>query len=264
MDHRTLIFYTDELHDEFALDSITAKPITGEWQYLRDSRAGRAAHFFWYRLVATPLAFLHTKLVHHHTVVGREKLRALRGTGCFLYGNHTQQIGDAFLPHMLDIRRTFDTVVHANNVSMKGLGRVTPYLGALPLPDDLAAHRNFRAAIDTRIGQGHGVVIYPEAHIWPYYTGIRPFPDTSFEYPVRLGVPAFCFTNTYQKRRFSKKPRIVTYVDGPFYADAGLPRRLAQRQLRDRIHETMTRRADLSEVTRIRYLKTVPGREETQ
>lgn len=264
MDHRQLIFYSDELHDEFALDHITPKPITGDWQYLRPGRpgrTGRAAHFFWYRIVATPIAFLHSKLVHHHTVVGREKLRSVGKTGCFLYGNHTQQIGDAFLPHMLDVKRTFYTVVHANNVSMPLLGRITPYLGALPLPDDLAAHRNFREAIETRIAEGHGVVIYPEAHIWPYYTGIRPFPDTSFDYPVRLGVPAFCFTNTYQKRRFSGKPRIVTYIDGPFYPDETLPRRLAQKQLRDRIHETMTRRADSSTVTRIRYIKTTPQTE---
>ncbi len=260
MDHRTLIFYSDETRDEFALDNITAKPITGDWKYLRDARRGRAALAFWYRIVATPIAFLHTKLVHHHTVVGREKLRAVRG-GCFLYGNHTQQIGDAFIPHMLDLSRTFYTVVHPNNVSMPVLGRITPHLGALPLPDDLAAHRNFREAIDTRIGQGHAVVIYPEAHIWPYYTGIRPFPDTAFDYPVRLGVPAFCFTNTYQKRRFGKKPRIVTYIDGPFYADETLPRRLAQKQQRDQIHETMTRRADLSTVTRIRYIKTAPATE---
>lgn len=261
MDHRTVIFYSDEHRDEFAIDNINAKPIDGDWRYLRDSRRGRLAHFFWYRMIATPLAFLHTKFVHHHTVVGREKFREAGDSGYFLFGNHTQQIGDAFIPHMLNFGKDHYTVVHANNVSMPGLGRVTPHLGALPLPDDLTAHRHFREAIDTRVGQGHAVVIYPEAHIWPYYTGIRPFPDTAFDYPVRLGVPAFSFTNTYQKRRFSKKPRIVTYVDGPFYADPALPRRLAQKQLRDRIHETMTRRAENSTVTRIRYIKTVPTTE---
>ena len=39
---------------------------------------------------------------------------------------------------------------------------------------------------------------------------------------MQFDVPVFCFTNTYQKRKFSSKHRIVTYVDGPFFADKSL------------------------------------------
>lgn len=69
-------------------------------------------------------------------------------------------------------------------------------------------------------------MIYPEAHIWPFYTGIRPFPDTSFRYPVQQKLPVFCLTNTYQRRGKSHIPQIVTYLDGPFYPDAELPAKL--------------------------------------
>lgn len=140
---------------------------------------------------------------------------------------------------------------------MPFLGRVTPSLGAIPIPDGMKAYRNFVSAIDTRIAQKKAIVIYPEAHIWPYYTKIRPFTDVSFQYPIKLNVPAFCFTNTYQKRKFFKKPKIVTYVDGPFYPDEKLSGAKKRTDLRDRIYETMCERSKNSNAIIIEYIKRV-------
>ncbi len=253
MKDKRVIYYTDELHDEFSDAVITPKRIDGSWVYCHDSLWKRFTHIFWYRLIATPLAFLYARLKHHQKTVGREKLRPYRRRGYVLYGNHTQAIGDAILPPLIDFPRNVYPVVHPNNVSMPFLGRITPSLGALPLPDDREAYRHFLEAIDRRLSEGHTVMIYPEAHIWPYYTKIRPFADTSFHYPVKHGVPTFCFTNTYQKRRFSAKPKIVTYVDGPFFPDTTLPQKEQKRELRDRVYDCMVSRAALSEVTVIEY-----------
>ena len=96
-------------------------------------------------------------------------------------------------------------------------------------------------------------MIYPEAHIWPFYTGIRPFKDTSFRYPVQQKLPVFSLTNTYQKRRYSKKPKMVTYIDGPFYADASLPVRQQKKMLRDQVYEIMKKRAKNNTVVCVRY-----------
>ena len=74
-------------------------------------------------------------------------------------------------------------------------------------------------------------------------------------YPIKCGVPVFAFTNTYQKRRFSKKPRIVTYIDGPFYPDETLPFSLRRKDLRDRVHGAMCERAALSDTVWIEYKK---------
>ena len=159
------------------------------------------------------------------------------------------------MPSMINKTKDKYIIVHPNNVSIPVIGKVTPSLGALPLPDDMAAYKNFTAAIEYRLRAGKAIVVYPEAHIWPYYTKIRPFVDTSFSYPVKYDVPAFCFTNTYQKRRFSKKPRIVTYVDGPFFADVSLPQRSRKTELRDRIYECMCNRAKNSDCVVIQYIK---------
>ncbi len=248
-----IIYYRDPLQDEFSTAEITPRPIDGGWRYDRKQGAGRLLCFFWYRMVATPLAYLYLKLKFGHRVVNRALLKETRGKGVFFYGNHTQIIGDALIPTFVCMPRDAYVVVHANNVSMPILGRITPYMGAIPLPDDLAATRHFAAIIEQRIQEGEAVFLYPEAHIWPYYTGIRPFGEDSFLYPAKSGAPVYAFTNTYQARKHSKKPRLVTYIDGPFYPDMALSARARRKELRDRIHAAMCERAALSNVTVVEY-----------
>ncbi len=255
MDKRKIIFYSDELNDEFSLAQITPRKIDGSYVYCHDSAFKRFTHFFWYRIVATPIAFLYTKLTFGQKTVNKKAFAAHAKDGYFMYGNHTQDIGDAFIPNVINFPKTNYVIVHPNNVSMPFLGRITPSLGALPLPDDMAAYKNFYSAIERRIGEKRCVVIYPEAHIWPYYTGIRPFPDTSFSYPVKINAPVYCFTNTYHKRRFFSHPRIITYVDGPFYPDTTLPVRARAKELRDRVYECMCERAKSSDVEQIKYIR---------
>ena len=254
MDKRKIIYYSDE-SEEFSLARISPREIGDDYVYCHNSHFKRFTHFFWYRIVAMPLAWLYLKLIFGHKVIGRKKLREYRGQAHFLYGNHTQDIADALIPHMLDRRIDKYTVVHPNNVSMPVLGRITPSLGALPLPSSRKAYRNFFLAIERRVSEGAGIVVYPEAHIWPYYTGIRNFPDASFSYPVRHETPVFCFTNVYKKRRLRRRPRIETYIDGPFFHNPYLSVGEARARLRDDVYERMKERAALSDVEAIKYVK---------
>jgi len=255
MDERRVIYYSDELNDEFSVAQITPRRIDENYVYIYTSRFKRFTHFFWYRVIATPIAFAYVKLTFGHKAKGRYKFSKHKKDGYFMYGNHTQDIGDAFIPNMINFPKTNYIIVHPNNVSMPVLGKVTPSLGALPIPDELPAYKNFLNAIDTRIAEGHSVVVYPEAHIWPYYTKIRNFPDTSFAYPAKLGAPVYCFTNTYHKRSFFKHPRIITYIDGPFYPDMDKPLKLRRKELRDKVYTCMCKRAGRSSHVQIRYIK---------
>lgn len=255
MDKRKVIYYTDELNDEFSLAQISPRKIDGSYVYVYNSKFKKFTRFFWYRIIATPIVYLYTKICFHHKIVGRKIFSGYKKKGYFMYGNHTQDIGDAFIPNIINFPKENYIIVHPNNVSMPILGKINPSLGALPLPDDMTAYKNFVKAIDTRISQGKAIVIYPEAHIWPYYTKIRPFTDASFCYPVKHNVPSFCFTNTYQKRRFSKKPKIVTYIDGPFFPDTNLSTKEQKADLRNRIYECMCKRSENSNVVIIKYIK---------
>ena len=256
MDKRKVIYYSDELNDEFSTAQITPRPIDENYVYVHTSRFKKFTHFFWYRIVATPIAFAYVKLAFGQTAKGRHKLKKHLHDGYFMYGNHTQDIADPFIPNVISFPKTDYIIVHPNNVSMPVLGKITPSLGALPIPDGIGAYKNFKEAIETRISQGHCVVIYPEAHIWPYYTKIRNFPDTSFAYPAKLGTPVYCFTNTYHKRKLFGGARIVTYIDGPFYPDMDKPLRARKKELRDKVYKTMCRRAEKSDYVQIKYIKT--------
>lgn len=252
---KRVIYYSDESKDNFAGDEISARKIDGSYDYCHPSFFGRVARFFWYRIVAAPIAFLYMKLCFHHKIVNKNIIKPYGKTGYFMFGNHTHNYTDPCVPNLITLPKASYIVVHPNNVSMPVLGRITPYLGALPLPDDRAAYANFTAAMEKRIEEGAAVVIYPEATIWPYYTGIRPFPDMSFSYPIKYNAPVFCFTNTYRKRRFGKKPKMVTYVDGPFFQDETLPLRQRKKDLRDRVYACMCERAKLSNVKYVEYVK---------
>lgn len=249
------VYYTDERTDEFADDNIVPKVIDENYCYVNDRMWWKVLRFISYRLVAMPIAYLYCKIALHSTFRNRSVLKQAKGKGCFVYGNHTQQIGDPFIPNLALFPRSVYVIVHPNNVSMPVLGRITPYLGALPLPSNLKAMRHFREAIRTRIQQNNVIVVYPEAHIWPFYTGIRDFPATSMKYPVELDVPSFAMTTTYRKRRFGKKPRTVTYLDGPFYPDRNLPPRARAQALRDQIYGAMVARSRESDCEYIRYIK---------
>lgn len=255
LDKRTVIYYEDELNDEFSTAVIEPRRIDESYIYDRRGPWRAFTRFFWYRIVATPLAFMYVKLSLHQRSVGREKLKPYRKTGIYLYGNHTQAVGDPLTPNIFCFPKHVSFIVHANNVSMPFLGRINPSLGAIPLPDTREAFRRFIDCVNGRIEKGHAVVIYPEAHIWPYYTKIRPFPDASFGYPAKNGTPVFCFVNTYQKRGNKKKPRTVTYIEGPFMPDMELPLRERKQKLRDEVYSTMCRLSEHSDVEVIKYIK---------
>jgi len=89
-------------------------------------------------------------------------MKQARGTGFFLYGNHTNAIADALIPTMLRCPLGAYVIVHANNVSMPILGKITPCLGAIPLPDDKVAMKNFNEAIEHLVEKKQCITIYPD------------------------------------------------------------------------------------------------------
>ena len=252
---KQIIYYNDELNDEFSTAKIIPKRIDANYKYIRDSLIGKFLHFFFYRVIATPLAFLYLKIKFHHKIVNKQILKQYKNKPYFIYGNHTQIIADALIPTFISMPKDVYIITHPNNVSMPFLGKINPYLGALPLPDDLKASKNFISAIEKRIEQNKVICIYPEAHIWPYYTKIRPFLDKSFHYPVKYNLPTFVFTNTYQKRKKSKGVNIVTYIDGPFYIDNKLDNNTNKKLLRDEVYNAMLERSKKSNIEIIVYKK---------
>ena len=173
-----------------------------------------------------------------------------------MYVNHTQPFADTFIPsNPIYPKRNF-FIVNPENVSMKFIGNFVQMLGAIPIPGNKEAMKNFLNVIEENIRKKHSITIYPEAHIWPYYTKIRPFKDVSFKYPIQFDTPVFCMTNTYQKcGKNQDRIQIVTYIDGPFFANEDLNKKEQQKELRDRVYNCMVERSKNSNVEFIKYIK---------
>jgi len=234
-----VIYYSDALNDDFAGTNINTRSISEDYDYVPSSPLWKAAAFVVYRIIATPLVWLICRLVCGLRIKNRKALRQLRGKGFFMYGNHTHGMADAFTPTLTAFPHRAHIVVNPDAVSIPGLGQIVAMLGAMPLPDSVGGMRNLRNAIEHRYGQGRVIAIYPEAHIWPYYTGVRPFSASSFAYPVRLNAPCVAFAATYRQRRIFKSlpPLMTVTVSEPFYPDSTLSGHAARQKLRDEVYD---------------------------
>lgn len=201
-----------------------------------------------------PYAFLYMKFKFGLKIENRKVLKDFKNTGYFVYANHTQNMGDAFAPTIINFPKKVKVIVHPNNVSIPFWGNIIKFLGPLPIPGDIESGKNFINAIDYFIAKKNTIVIYPEAHVWNYYTKIRPFKSYSFKYPINCKVPSFSMTTTYQKWK-KGKPRIVMYIDGPFYPKENLNIKEKREDLRNQIYECMIKRAENSNIEYIKYVK---------
>ncbi len=254
MSPKKTIYYSS-FEDDFAGTDITTAKVDGSFKYNHDG--------FWWNLaaklltsgVAYPVIFLISHIKYGLRFHNRKAVRKIKG-GCFIYMNHTQW-SDAFTPYQLAWPKRNRIIVGPDTVSIKGLKNIVQMFGAIPIPTERSGYRNFLETVSEECKKGRSITVFPEAHIWPYYNGIRPFSSVSFKYPVEQGVPAVAAVTTYRKRLFGlMSPGFSVYVSEPFYPDMSLPPKRAAEKLRDRVYEWMKECSESHEnVAYIEYRK---------
>ena len=253
MKEQEIYYYSDELNDEFSGSHITPRVIDEKYKYLHKNIFWNLAHFLVQNVLSVPIKVLYAKLKFRIKYIGKEKLKKDKKEGYFVYANHTQVFADTFLTSNVIYPKRNYLIVNPENVSMKFLGNFVQMFGAIPIPTGRDGMKNFLTAIKYHIQKGHSITIYPEAHIWPYYTKIRPFKSVSFKYPIELDKPVFCITNTYQKRE-KNKVKITSYIDGPFFVNKDLETKQEQKKdLRNRVYNQMVERSKNSNFEFIKY-----------
>ena len=190
---------------------------------------------------------------------GREKLKKARGKGYVIYANHTNPFHDVFGPAMVANRRIF-TIISPVNLKIPGIGKFLPMIGGLPLGSTIDEKKAFNEAVDKRLKQKKCLVIYPEAHVWPYATKIRKFPagDKSFKYATRNNLPIFTMTTTYHKRKDKKHgdlPRMEAYLDGPFWPDPKLSEEENRAKLAKEAYDSMMKNSKHNTYEYFEYIK---------
>lgn len=256
MKNKKVIYYTDELNDEFAGAKIKPRVIDKNYKYIHKNPLWNICSYLVQNILSMPIKILCSKIKFRIQYLGKEKIKKYKNSGYFVYVNHTQVFADTFIPSIPIYPKRNYFIVNPENISMKGLQTLVEMLGAMPIPNDKGGMKNFLDAINKKVNSKCAITIYPEAHIWPYYTKIRPFKAVSFKYPVKLDKPVFCMTNTYKKYgKNNSKVKIVTYIDGPFFANKELILKEQQQDLRDRVYRCMVERSKNSDIEIIKYIK---------
>lgn len=242
------IYYSNELTDDFAsTQNINTKPLPENYKWIRNGILWKLFSGILYYLIIFPLAKIINRFYYGLKIKNRRVIKKLH-SGCFLYSNHTQHL-DPFISAEVSGwgHRTY-FMAGPDTFSIIGLRHIVAMLGAMPVAYDLDSMKKMISSVNKRYHQGACITIYPEAHIWPYYTDIRNFGSASFAYPVGLNAPVVAMVVTYRKRRgltrlFFKHPCITVYCSDPMYANPTLGRKAAKKELRDRVYHWMKKTA---------------------
>lgn len=234
-------YYQDETKDDFFHTKTSIQTtVNGDYNYLPKNALFCVFSFLIYYFVALPLLFVANVFVYGTRVHGRKNLRALRKKGFFVYANHTHY-ADAWLTPVFvaPFRRAY-IVANKDAIQIPVVRVLTKALGALPVADTVNGLKNMNNAITTLIEKNKVVTIFPEAHIWQYHTGLRPFPITSFKFASSTSAPAVPVAVCYKKRKLfgdRRKPVAHVFVGEPIYPQPHLNERQNAEFLRDSVHD---------------------------
>ncbi|HBS10324.1 MAG TPA: hypothetical protein DEA28_01105 [Firmicutes bacterium] len=219
---KTYCFYEDSSKDDFMKTNLPRPEVPLNYKYIRNNPINVFFSNILYYLIAKPILGLYC-ILRGVKVKNRKNLKEVRKKGCFIYANHTS-IFDMFDIQSLVIRgkRTY-LIGYSDMTSVPIAVNICNALGYLPLPlNDFRCARKFLDSLDYYVNKKHqNVLIYPEAHVWPFYTKIRDFPSASFHYPAKLNAPVIPIVTTYRKVLFFKKPRLTINVGRVIYPKEG-------------------------------------------
>ena len=250
------IYWSDELNDDFTEMGLERPKIPTDYQYLRKNFFVKLWDGFLYYCLAKPFLAIYC-FFHGIRVKNRKAIRKLSGHGAVIYSNHTDVINDAFKFQSLIFWKKVHVVAYSDATTVPVAKHLLKSLGYLPIPESRENFANFNKAIEyiVKIRRGY-VLIYPEAHVWPYYTKIRHFKTVSFHYPATMDLPVLPAVGVWRKVWWSKKPRQTIIFGDPIYPDPTLTTTQNKAMLAQKCFEVMDYISkSVDQVEYIKYIK---------
>ena len=249
------IYWKDELNDDFDEVGLSRPPVPKGYNYKRTNPINIFFSAILYHVVAKPIIGVYC-VCKGIRFVGKKNLKILNGSGAFIYSNHTA-ITDVFKfqSQCFFFGRRVNILGYSDTLSMPIVRNIARALGYLPVPlkGDLENMLALNEACEYYYKKNQYILIYPEAHIWPYYTKIRNFHAGSFIYPASANAPVVPVVTTWRKPKIGKKPKQVVYIGRPIFPKEELSVQDNKNYLRDKCYEEMVRIT--SSVEQFEYLK---------
>ena len=217
-------YYQDELRDDFNEVGLSRPPVPEGYKYKRTNPINNFFSAILYHGIAKPILGLFC-LFHGIKFKGKKNLKLLNGKGAYIYSNHVS-ISDVlkFQSKCFFFGRRVNVLGYSDSLSMPIVRNLERALGYLPLPlkGDLKNSLALAEAMDYYVNEKKQyVLIYPEAHIWPYYIKVRPFRDGSFIYPAKSNAAVVPTVTVWRKPLIGKTPRQTVYILEPIFPQEG-------------------------------------------
>lgn len=215
------IHWSDEKNQDFNEIGLKRKGIPEGFKYKHTSKVyWFFSHFLYYGLAKWIIGIF--CISHGIRTENKKAIKKLKGEGAFIYANHVA-ISDCF-KYPIYIGKRVDAIGYSDALSMPVAGKLAVMLGLIPLPlkEDRDSFHKMTDSINYLVKEKkHYVLIFPEAHIWPYYTEIRNWPNNSLIYPAMMMAPIIPAVTIWKKRKFRKVPRQVIVFGEPIYPKEG-------------------------------------------
>lgn len=250
-------YYSDEVHDDFAGNGIETKKVNSNYNYINKNPF---SIFFGnlFLVLLFPVAWFIGWILYRPKFVNKKNvLRKAKKKGYYIYSNHVLPVDPLVIPTRSNIFKKCYIAASADTFSINPfVSWLVKSFGGFPVPNTPEMYYRYVDFIKHVIFKKRRVLMYPEAHIWPYCNWIRAYTSTSFKYPVMTNSPIVVFTTCFVPGKPGKKPKKVIYVDGPLYPNQNLPFEKAVEDLRNQCFETMSARAKkYSTAEYIKYVK---------
>ena len=214
--------YYSGFDEDFMHTKIVKNVVVDEkYQYIPKNPFVRGFRNLMYYTLGYPGVKLIDRFSYGVKVYGKKNLKGIKGA--LIVGNHSNEFDGSFAIVEVSGPRKCYVIANKDAIEVPVARLFTKAFGALPVPDNNKGLANLNQSVVKMLQKGSRVAIFPEAHIWPYYTGLRPFASVGFHYAVKADVPVIPFAVSYRlrkgKNKMAKKPQVNITILKPIYPD---------------------------------------------
>jgi len=195
-------------------------------------------------VIGIPLLSIGARLFFGLRIKGKTNFSYLKG-GAVTVTNHVHMLDSPMVACTLFPRKPFFASLKSN-FEIPVVRWLVRLLGGVPIPETPKALHAFMNSMREELQKGRIVHFYPEASLWPWYEGLRPFKDGAFHLAVKSNVPVlpmvFKFRDPWWPSSYIRKTPLVTMIIGkPQYPDENVNEKERIENMREAVSVTMNK-----------------------
>lgn len=235
---RKVFYYKDEVNEDFAELPLERPKIDENYKFIRSNKINNFFSAILYYGICKPVLSL-ICIFAGIKVVNKKNMKQFRKKPVFIYANHTSYYDAFVIQAFVGGWKRTNIIGYSDTTKIPVAKNIARASGYLPIPSTLKGTQKLMEAIEHYTKLYQSILIYPEAHIWPTYTKIRPFVKTSFHYPAKLRLPIIPIVTVYRKSKISNNPKMTLVVGEPIYPVETYNDAQNKQYLRDQCYEQM-------------------------